>query len=57
MNDLEKFEKFFAEYGITFYQDHYGFYHLDGDDVKVPSFQRPSWHFDKDGNFIKIDLL
>lgn len=55
MSDLEKFRKFFAEYGITFVGDpNDGHFCMSGEKVDIDVREGSGWHFDKDGNFIKV---
>ena len=54
MSDLEKFKKFFAKYGITFVDGFTGKYVMSGEKVDIAVQEGSVWHFDKDGNFIKV---
>lgn len=55
MSDLEKFKKFFAEYGIVFEGGlNNGNFYMEGDKVDIAVREGSEWRFDKDGNFIKV---
>ena len=55
MSDLEKFRKFFAEYGITFIGDpNDGYFCMEGKKVDIAVREGSGWNFDKDGNFINV---
>lgn len=54
MTDLEKFKKFFVKYGITFEDGFAGKYFMSGKRVDIALQEGSVWHFDEDGNFIKV---
>lgn len=66
-NDLEKFQEFFKNYGISFQKNKFRHYYggdrayaggiefsMDGENVDIDSIIGSVWFFDKDGKFMGV---
>lgn len=66
-SDLEKFQEFFKNYGISFQKSKFRRYYggneaydggmefsMDGENVDMDSIEGSVWFFDKDGKFMGI---
>lgn len=54
MSDLEKFKKFFSQYGITLESGNGIRYGMSGEKVDIAVQEGSIWYFDEDGNFVQV---